>query len=81
MPVIKAGEAASGVSEGGAVGWTPLAARSEIRLFTESGDINGGNCNTTVAGAGSAAHPAAVTQSRSNNAKARDRAAIAGYLG
>jgi len=48
--------------------------------LTDSGDIEDGNCNTTVWPAGSAAHAAGVTQSRSSSAKARDRAGIATYL-
>ena len=80
MPVINVGGATSGGSAAGAVGWTPLAARSAIRPLTWSGDIDRGNCNTTVAPAGSAAHPAGIAQSRSSSAKARDRAGIARYL-
>jgi len=49
--------------------------------LTWSGDIDAGNCNTTVAPAGSVAHPIVVAQSRSSSAKARIRAGIAEYLG
>jgi hypothetical protein len=81
MPVINVGGSADRGSTGVAVRSAPLAARSAIRPLTWSGDIDGGNCNTTVAPPGSAAHPTGVTQSRSSSAKARDRAAIAEYLG
>ena len=83
MPVINGGGSAEGGSRstGVAVGLAPLAARSAIRPLTWSGDIDAGNCNMTVAPSGSAAHPTGVTQSRSSSAKARDRAAIAEYLG
>src|SRR5580692_4719220 len=80
MPVINGGGSAEGGSTGVAAGSAPLAARSAIRPLTWSGDIDAGNCNTTVAPAGSAAHPTGVTQSRSSSPKARDRAAITEYL-
>jgi hypothetical protein len=80
MPVISGGGSAEERSTGVAVGSAPLAARSAIRPLTWSDDIDAGNCNTTVAPAGSAAHPTGVTQSRSSSAKARDRAAIIEYL-
>src|SRR5580700_8988652 len=80
MPVINGGGSAEGGSTEVTAGSAPLAARSAIRPLTWSGDIDAGNCNTTVAPAGSAAHPTGVTQSRSSSPKARDRAAIALYL-
>src|SRR5215472_19388895 len=80
MPVIKAGEAASGGSAGGAAGWTPLAARSAIMPLTVSGDIEGGSCSTTVAPAGSAAQPAGGGHSRSNSATTKYRASISGCI-
>jgi hypothetical protein len=49
--------------------------------LTWSGDIDAGNCNTTVAPAGSAADPTGVAQSRSSSPKAKVRAGIAEYLG
>jgi hypothetical protein len=45
-----------------------------------NGESDAGNCNTTVAPAGSAAPPTGVTQSRSSSPKARDCAAITEYL-
>src|ERR1700738_3518862 len=80
MPVINGGGSAEGGSTEVTAGSAPLAARSAIRPLTWSGDIDAGNCNTTVAPAGSAAHPTGVTQSRSSSPKARDRAAITEYL-
>src|ERR1700738_5296805 len=81
MPVINGGGSAEGGSTEVTGGSAPLAARSPIRPVTWSGDIDAGNCNTTVAPASSAAHPTGVTQSRSSSPKAKDRAAIALYLG
>jgi len=56
---------------GGEIGNQPL---------TASGDMVGGNCNTTVSPAGSASTPAGITNNRSSSAKARDRAGITRYL-
>src|ERR1700738_4110674 len=81
MPVINGGGSAEWGSTGVAAGSAPLAARSAIRPLTWSGDIDAGNCNTTAAPASSAAHPAGVTQRRTSSPKAKDRAAIALYLG
>src|SRR4029077_7839676 len=80
MPVINGGGSAEGGSTEVTAGSAPLAARSAIRPLTWSGDIDAGNCNTTVAPAGSAVHPTGVTQSRSSSPKARDRAAITEYF-
>ena len=80
MPVINVGAAASGGSAGAATGSAPLAARSAIRPLTWSGDIDGGNCNTTVVPACSAAPPAGGAQIRNNRARAMGRVGIMEYL-